>query len=177
MGLSLDDVAKLLHVTPRTLHNWNSGRYDIPYAAVKLLRVLLRYELPHEDWRGWHFSAGKLYTPEGYSIAPHESGWWSLLVQRSKSFGTLYARCQALEDQLKDTGTTAAGDRASAAHEAPGGAVTGLDPQDQGRRAASGLNLLLEHFRKLRLSESEINDLRALQKLASTNITTGVHHG
>jgi DNA-binding transcriptional regulator YiaG len=53
-------VANLLHVTPRTLHNWNSGRYDIPYAAFKLLRVLMRYELPHDDWAGWHFSGGKL---------------------------------------------------------------------------------------------------------------------
>ena len=150
LGLSLDDVAKLLHVTPRTVHNWNSGRYDIPYAAVKLLRVLLRYELPHDQWRGWHFSGGKLYTPEGHSIAPQDSDWWSLLVLRAKSFSVMYDKCRALERQLKATGTTATGDRVSAAHEAPGGAVSGLDPQDQGRRAAPGLNLLLEHFRTVK---------------------------
>jgi hypothetical protein len=92
-------VANLLHVTPRTLHNWNSGRYDIPYAAFKLLRVLMRYELPHDDWAGWHFSGGKLWTPEGYSIAPHESSWWSLLVRRAQMFSSLYARCHQLEAQ------------------------------------------------------------------------------
>jgi DNA-binding transcriptional regulator YiaG len=99
LGLSIDDVANLLHVTPRTLHNWNSGRYDIPYAAFKLLRVLMRYELPHDDWAGWHFSGGKLWTPEGYSIAPHESSWWSLLVRRAQMFSSLYARCHQLEAQ------------------------------------------------------------------------------
>jgi hypothetical protein len=95
-------VANLLHVTPRTLHNWNSGRYDIPYAAFKLLRVLMRYELPHDDWAGWHFSGGKLWTPEGYSIAPHESSWWSLLVRRAQMFSSMYARCNQLEAQLRD---------------------------------------------------------------------------
>ena len=116
LGMSIDDVANLLHVTPRTLHNWNSGRYDIPYAAFKLLRVLMRYELPHDDWAGWHFSGGKLWTPEGYSIAPHESSWWSLLVRRAQMFSSLYARCHQLEAQLRDGGTEqpAAGDRALA---------------------------------------------------------------
>ncbi|MDZ4397366.1 VC1465 family Xer recombination activation factor [Hydrogenophaga sp.] len=102
LGLSVDDVAKLLHVTPRTLHNWNSGRHDIPFASFKLLRVLLRYELPHEDWEGWHFHRGKLYTPEGHSIAAHESSWWSLMLRRAEMCSSLYARCNELEAQVRD---------------------------------------------------------------------------
>ncbi|PKO29516.1 MAG: hypothetical protein CVU36_12785 [Betaproteobacteria bacterium HGW-Betaproteobacteria-9] len=50
----------------------------------------MRYELPHDDWAGWHLSGGKLWTPEGYSIAPHESSWWSLLVRRAQMFSSMY---------------------------------------------------------------------------------------
>jgi hypothetical protein len=142
-------VAKLLHVTPRTLHNWNSGRYDIPYAALKLLRVLLRYELPDDDWAGWHFAGGKLWTPEGYSIAAHESAWWSLLVRRAQMFSSLYARCTDLENQLRGVGHATGptvptqaqrGARAGAAQVTPHGAA--------GRAAQQpGPNSFLEHFR------------------------------
>ena len=146
--MSIDDVAKLLHVTPRTLHNWNSGRYDIPYAAFKLLRVLMRYELPHDDWAGWHFSGGKLWTPEGYSIAPHESSWWSLLVRRAQMFSSMYARCNQLEAQLRDGGTEQqpAGDRASARRWRAAAQVT---PHGAAGRAAQqpGPNSFLDHFR------------------------------
>lgn len=100
LGLTVADVGKLLHVTPRTLHNWIAGRCDIPYAAFKLLRVLLCYELPSPAWEGWHFSAGKLYTPEGRSIAAHESSWWSLLVRQAQSSGLLYWENVELRRQL-----------------------------------------------------------------------------
>lgn len=101
LGLTRLDVAKLLHVTPRTLHNWVSGRCDIPYAAFKLLRVLLRYELPGDDWQGWHFTSGKLFTPEGRFIEPWDSDWWSLLVRKAQSFSALYARCSELEQAAR----------------------------------------------------------------------------
>ncbi len=97
-------MAKLLHVTPRTLHNWIAGRHDIPYAAFKLVRVLLRYELPGDDWHGWHFHAGKLYTPEGRFIEPSDSDWWSLLVRKSQMFVAQYARCVELERAIRAPG-------------------------------------------------------------------------
>ena len=46
LGLDLEGCAKLLHVTERTLHNWQSGKHDIPYSAYRLLRLLNRMELP-----------------------------------------------------------------------------------------------------------------------------------
>jgi hypothetical protein len=141
-------VAKLLHVTPRTLHNWNSGRYDIPYAAFKLLRVLLRYELPHDDWKGWHFSGGKLWTPEGYSIAAHESAWWSLLVRRAQMFSSLYARCTELEAQARAGGTEQrpAGGRQAQRGTRPGAAQ--VTPHGEAGRAAQqpGPNLFIGHI-------------------------------
>ncbi len=45
LGLDLTGRAKLLRVTKRTLHNWQSGKHDIPYAAYRLLRLLNRMEL------------------------------------------------------------------------------------------------------------------------------------
>ncbi|WP_370654572.1 VC1465 family Xer recombination activation factor [Hydrogenophaga sp.] len=149
LGLSVDDVAKLLHVTPRTLHNWNSGRHDIPFASFKLLRVLLRYELPHEDWEGWHFHRGKLYTPEGYSIAAHESSWWSLMLRRAEMCSSLYARCTELEAQAR-----AGRPAAMAAGHAPACPPTAaLDvPTTTGGRSpqATGPNSFLEHISTMR---------------------------
>ncbi|GKS91582.1 hypothetical protein [Acidovorax sp. SUPP2539] len=62
LGLDLPGCAQLLHVTERTLHNWQSGKHDIPFAAYKLLRLLNRMELPGESWAGWCFHGGKLWN-------------------------------------------------------------------------------------------------------------------
>ena len=91
LGFSAGDVANFLQVTSRTVQLWVSGRVRIPYAAFKLMRLMLHYELPGKAWEGWHLSAGRLYTPEGLELAPHEVSWWSLLVRQARSFRTLYA--------------------------------------------------------------------------------------
>ena len=68
LGLDLEGCAKLLHATERTLHNWQSGKHDIPYSACRLWRLLNRIELPGPSWDGWCFVGGVLYTPEGRPI-------------------------------------------------------------------------------------------------------------
>lgn len=136
-------MAKLLHVTPRTLHNWISGRYDIPYAAFKLLRVLLRYELPHPKWEGWHFHGGKLYTPEGYSIAAHESSWWSLLLRRAEMFSTVYAQL----NQARGAGRPAAQDRPGCVERPAGPGLLAGSHGVAGRAAQPpGPNSFIGHF-------------------------------
>jgi hypothetical protein len=35
LGMDLAGCAKFLQVTERTLHNWESGRHDIPYVTYK----------------------------------------------------------------------------------------------------------------------------------------------
>ena len=90
LGFSVADVAKFLQVTPRTVHSWISGRARIPFSAYKLLRLQLRYELPGEAWRGWHITAGRLYTPEGHELNPADFSWWSLLVRRAAMFSSVY---------------------------------------------------------------------------------------
>lgn len=91
LGLDLSGCAKLLHVTERTLHNWESGKHDIPYATFKLLRLLNGMELPGESWRGWCFHGGKLWSPEGRSFVGSDGSWWSLLVRQAAMFGQLMA--------------------------------------------------------------------------------------
>ena len=100
LGLDLSGCAKLLHVTERTLHNWESGKHDIPYATFKLLRLLNGMELPGESWRGWSFRGDKLRSPEGHLIAGTDGAWWSLLVRQARYFGPLQARIAKLETQL-----------------------------------------------------------------------------
>jgi transcriptional regulator with XRE-family HTH domain len=147
-GLSIDEAAKLLHVTPRTIRYWFSGQVTVPYAAYKLVRVLRWFELPGKQWSGWHFHGGKLWTPEGHGFEPRDSNWWSLLVRQARSFHSLYRDNLQLRAALRVQGQTAAvvGD-ASASPETDA-AGPGAPALAGDRRAAPGSNLFIEHFSK-----------------------------
>lgn len=110
LSLTHPEAAQLLHVSLRTLQNWLSARHEVPYSAYKLLRLMRYMELPGDAWRGWHFSAGQLITPEGRSISASEGAWWSLLVRQARGFVELHKKlqnsCQRCEDRL---GGSAAG--------------------------------------------------------------------
>ena len=97
LGLSRLDIAQLLHVTERTLHNWDTGHHEIPYSAYRLLRHLTRQELPGKAWAGWHLTAGVLWSPEGHGFKPEDSTWWSMLCRRSAQFHSLYAENNLLK--------------------------------------------------------------------------------
>jgi DNA-binding transcriptional regulator YiaG len=99
-GLSLELVAQTLHVTPRTVRYWFSGKSAVPYAAYKLVRILRWFELPQKGFEGWCMHSGKLWTPEGHAIAPEDGGWWSLLVRQARCFRTLYQRSADFERAL-----------------------------------------------------------------------------
>lgn len=94
-GLTIDGVAKLLHVTPRTVRYWFSGKSGVPYAAYKLVRVLRWFELPQPGFEDWCMHSGKLWTPEGHGISPQDGGWWSLLVRQARCFRVAYAEAAA----------------------------------------------------------------------------------
>lgn len=161
-GLTIIEVGKLLHVTPRTVRYWFSGKSSVPYAAYKLVRVLRWWELPQKGFEGWSMHSGRLWTPEGIPIAPEDGGWWSLLVRQARCFRTLYQRSADFERALMML--TAKGLEASdaprsgslnvavaaAAPSAGRLAVAGGDDaarpvQGAGRRAAP-LDLSLGHF-------------------------------
>ena len=83
LGMDLHGCAQFLHVSARTVHNWESGKHDIPYATYRLMRVLNFMELPGKAWQGWCFAGGKLISPEGRSFEGKDSNWWSLLILRT----------------------------------------------------------------------------------------------
>jgi DNA-binding transcriptional regulator YiaG len=123
-GLTPESAGKLLHVTPRTVRNWISGRVTVPYSAYKLVRVMRLFELPCEGWDGWHMHSGKLWTPEGFGFTPDCQGWWSLLVRQARLFRQVYDRDRQLDIALQ---------RAS-----EGLARTTATPSAIGRRPAPG---------------------------------------
>jgi DNA-binding transcriptional regulator YiaG len=102
LGLSRPDAAQLLHVSERTLHNWETGHHEIPYSAYRLLRLLTRQELPGKAWTGWHITAGVLWSPEGHGFKPEDSSWWSMLCRRSAQFHSLYAENSRLKRKNAD---------------------------------------------------------------------------
>lgn len=144
MGLKPADVAKLLHVSERTIHNWVAGSVRVPYSAYKLLKIQLHYELPGKAWEGWSFAAGKLYTPEGYSLHPHDWSWWSLLARRAAMFAPLYRENGRLKLELSRTVGGTPGDAlASPAARRPAGRSC---PRHGREAGAAGLDLSLGHF-------------------------------
>lgn len=84
LGMDLPACAKFLHVSTRTVHNWESGKHDIPFATYKLLRLLNRMELPGQSWQGWCFYGNKPISPEGRSFEGKDSSWWGLLLLRAR---------------------------------------------------------------------------------------------
>lgn len=94
--LSVPEVAKLLHVTERTVHNWESGATRPPYAAFKLLRILRGYELPGHAWRGWQLFRDVLITPEGHHLRASDAACWSLLAAQARQFRILLAETHHL---------------------------------------------------------------------------------
>lgn len=143
-GLNVDDVAKLLRVTRRTVQNYFSGRVRVPYAAYRLVRIMGRWELPSPEWRGWLFHSGKLWTPEGHGFEPQDSSWWSLLVRQARLFRQMYQRDRALHIALNEAGRPVP----TQAGLAPAGAAQAVPHAEGGRRAEpAGLDLSLGHIR------------------------------
>ena len=48
LGLTPESAGKMLHVNPRTVRYWISGKTLIPYSAYRLLRILTGAELPYK---------------------------------------------------------------------------------------------------------------------------------
>jgi hypothetical protein len=129
LALNQAAAAKLFQVTPRTVHNWFSGRVRPPFVAVKLLRLMTRMELP--GWDGWAFHGGKLWSPEGHAFEPKDGAWWSLLVRQARGFRQAYDEvCRLRIDLALARAADAApegrpaGARHGEAAATPGGPVT-----------------------------------------------------
>jgi hypothetical protein len=97
LGLTSESAAQMLHVTPRTVRYWISGKVLVPYSAYRLLRILTGAELPCNGWDGWHMHSGKLWTPEGHGFLPSDSSWWGLLVRQARTWKAMSDRHRALQ--------------------------------------------------------------------------------
>ena len=160
LGLTPETAGKMLHVHPRTVRYWISGKTLIPYSAYRLLRILTGSELPANGWDGWHMHSGQLWSPEGHGFKPNDSSWCGLLVRQARCFKTMADR----EAQLRLLAIRA-GDGVAAttgASNAGAGGVGATSPADEVGRAAqpTGPNLLIEHFRKWNYK----NDPSSLEK-------------
>ena len=62
IGWSRADCAKYLHVSERSLHNWEASRHPVPVAVLRLMRMRCCMALPGKDWDGWHRYGGRLYA-------------------------------------------------------------------------------------------------------------------
>lgn len=144
LGHDRTSVAKFLHVTGRTLYNWETGRAAIPFAALKLLRVMARSELPGKDWQGWTFNRGTLWSPEGHGFKAHDFSWLSITIRQARMFTSLYRERSILHRALKAAAAEVAQARATAeAAEAHVGLVDlamfgGLPGPDQIERDGHG---------------------------------------
>lgn len=87
--LTVDQAARRLFVTGRTVRNWEAGRTRIPYAAYKLLKVLNGYALPGDAWEGWSLARGALWSPAGHRFLPGELAWLSLVFRQAEAFRAL----------------------------------------------------------------------------------------
>lgn len=156
LGLARLEAGKLLHVTERTLRNWETGRHEIPYSAYKLLRILTRQELPGQAWSGWHITAGVLWSPEGHGFRPGDSSWWSLLCRRARLFEVLYRENGQLRAEL-----AAAVDRA------------GFSPHEAAAAAPSGVTVLVTRHQILNFEnishEVKSSSAQSLGSLTSSN--------
>ena len=101
VSLSRRATAKLLHISLRTLHNWESGKVQIPYAAYKLIRLFNSYEIFHPIWKDWRIVGSRLITPEGHSLEAGNFHWLSLMARRAEAFGKTYQKLGQLQAQAK----------------------------------------------------------------------------
>jgi DNA-binding XRE family transcriptional regulator len=134
LGYSRAGCAKFLHISERCLRNWETGRHRVPYATLRLLRITCYMELPGKDWQGWHLGAGKLWTPEGHGLDPHDAQWWSLLSRRADCGVKALRELARLKEQ---TGNAPA---AAAVHPATRGPACGDTGPDAPQGAQTSAN-------------------------------------
>nr|WP_255632036.1 VC1465 family Xer recombination activation factor [Rhodoferax sp. U2-2l] len=137
-GLSPEQAGKELHVSPRTIRYWISGKVLVPYAAYRLIRIMRLFDLPCQGWDGWHMHSGRLWSPEGYAFLPHDANWWALLVRRAEGFGRQYARANQLDVALQRLQERACEGAAGTNETGEAGAL--------GRAALPGQNTLKTEF-------------------------------
>lgn len=70
-GLTKIQAANLCFKSVRTVTRWDKGQ-EIPPECRRLMKLYSCCDLEavNEDWRGWRIKAGRLVTPNGWSLSP-----------------------------------------------------------------------------------------------------------
>lgn len=146
LGWSRADCAKFLHVSEGCVHNWERGRHAIPYAAYRLLRLHIGYELPGRDWDGWSISRGKLCTPEGHHLSPLDAKWWHLLVRRAETGYAALRELSRMKRLAGGAGGLAAGGAPCGGTPPARQTAMAVSADPQGLRRAAPLDLSNGHI-------------------------------
>ncbi len=99
--LSVEDAAKLLQVTSRTIAHWESGVTRIPYSAFKLLRILASGELLPIAWKGWVIKGDTLWSPINRPFRQHELTYISNYFTMARYWQADYERRNTLKQAAK----------------------------------------------------------------------------
>lgn len=99
--LSIEQAAKLLQVTSRTIAHWESGATRIPYSAFKLLRCLANGELLPDVWKGWTIKGDTLWSPVGRPFRQHELTYLSHYFTMARYWQADYERRSAARQALQ----------------------------------------------------------------------------
>ena len=95
-GLSLQEAAAFLGVTPRAVRYWEAGAVRIPHAAYKLLRLRAGGIVQAEGWEGWRFGrGGALFSPDGRAFQAWELYNLRFVFSMSHSFRQMLAARRA----------------------------------------------------------------------------------
>ena len=146
LGWKRSECAQFFHVSARTLHNWESGATAIPYAVLKLLRIHARYELPGQEWNGWVFHSGKLWTPEGHGLTPHDAACWRNLSRRAQLMEEFLRENIELSRRVAAQQPDAGASRVHAAAEGAAAYAGDTPPRSAAR---SAVDLSKGHYSKL----------------------------
>lgn len=91
-GMTREQVAKALDVTARTVQNWETGGARIPWMAFRMLRILLGFALPGQDWEGWTLHKGQLYSPTGRNFDPVHLANIQHIFDQARLWRQMYAK-------------------------------------------------------------------------------------
>lgn len=83
-GLTRKAAAALLHVSERSVRNWEAGRATIPHCAFRLMCIEAGYHLPGEHWRGFILRGDTIWSPEGKAFSAHDLAWWQLTCELAR---------------------------------------------------------------------------------------------
>lgn len=100
--------ADYLGVSLRTVRYWDAGRHRVPWAVVRLLRLLRCGDLGGVDdaWEGFRLFHGVLYTPDGRGFSVDALRSWWLMVEQARFWRQDYDRkAQARRDAHATVGS------------------------------------------------------------------------